>query len=45
MYCLLLVVLISQWDGEAEGFTITIPSAEFVFFTMVDEFEAGGGFA
>ena len=30
---------------EGKDFAIAMPSAEFVFFTMVDEFEAGGGFA
>ena len=38
-------VLICQGDGEAEGFAVAMPNADFVFFTVVDEFEAGGGFA
>ena len=42
---LVVFVLIRQWDGEAEGFAVAVPNAEFVFFTVVDEFEAGGGFA
>ena len=36
-------VLICQGDGEAEGFAVAMPNADFVFFTVVDEFEAGGG--
>ena len=37
-------VLIGQRNGEAEGFAAAVPNAEFVFFTVVDELEAGGGF-
>ena len=40
-----IFMLIRQRNLEGKDFAIAMPSAEFVFFTMVDEFEAGGGFA